>query len=295
MGLFNTGEYRGRLPLNKNLKPFSVVMFIILTTALCFSVCLIGCSNTVDIEKTINAALQASQNVRNYEASVRIDLAMNNRGQNIEVPSTVDMIVFDDPYKVKMLATSGSTPSLASESYVIKQQDRLITFTKNLNLDTWERRETQNNARSDSNLYNQAHLIELYLQNTQNFIFVGTERINGRKACKLQGVLGGKSLAHAVSTMPILPGNLFSDPDLLDDLIDKLEPMPIELWIDEANLHPVQYKMDAAGTITYILEESESPLAGTFTVSKAVLIMTLKKINQATPFDLPPEVSEDPL
>ncbi|MCL1790749.1 MAG: hypothetical protein FWG40_05240 [Peptococcaceae bacterium] len=249
-----------------------------------------GCSNDIDVGKTINSALLAGQNVSNYEARIRIEIVMDNRGQRLEIPSTVNMIVFDDPYRVKMLATSNATTSQESESYIIRQDDTIIAYTKPQ--DVWERHETHLESYTDTDLHNQANLIELYLENTRNFTYIGTEQINSKKAHKLRGVLTGKSLTHAVNSISILPKNLFPDPAIIDELVDKIDPLPIELWIDKETLHPIQYKMDVADTITSILEETETPLAGSISFSKAIVIMTLKNINQATPFDLPPDVIE---
>lgn len=252
-----------------------------------WAIALNGCSGTnvnVNVDEAINKALSAAQDVHNYEAQVRIEIGMDNQGQKLDIPSTVDLIAFDEPYKVKMLATSEATPSLASESYVIKQENLLLTYTKNK--DKWERREAQIDQAPG---YIQSDLIWLYLENINNFKYIETERIDGRKVYKLQGTIGGESLTHAINSISVLPGNFFPDANTINTVVDNLEPVSIEIWIDKETFYPVQYKMDMATTITRILEETNSPLANTISFSKASVSMTLKNINKATPFEIPQE------
>jgi hypothetical protein len=284
---------RIKMIIRKSYKstPFLLSLISILTLVMVLP----GCSEgDIDLDDSIRRALTASQNVHNYEADIQIDMTLTIGEKTMDFPGTVNISAFIDPLKVKMLSTTGVPPSTVStESYATKEEDTLTTYKKIQ--DKWSQQETIHDSDAPSP-YDQAALIEHYLRNVENIQFVSTEQINGTKTHRITGTLRGLSLAHAVNAgikAADLPPDLLPESDSIISLADELVSVPIDIWIDKDTFYPVQYRIDMTGAISQACSAQPSSSSVAISIDKAIVVVTLKNINQAIAFDIPEEAMQE--
>lgn len=260
---------------------------------------LAGCAPS--IEKQLQQAMEKMAGVKSMDSTIEMTMKMKMMGQSLDINMVGEMSAFDDPVKAKMdMKTNAMGQEQESVVYVEQDGDKLITY---VNAGTgWEKEEMTSEAFGEK--YKQMQVqqsMELYLKSAKNFKDAGTEKIDGRKTRKLEGVISGEDLSDVMVASGMLDamGDSMAgmDEDMLKRIYNDLVDLPVIIWLDQAEHLVVKYEMDMAPMMTKIFESLLGELGAQASgvkikVNECKMIMTLKNFDNATDFTIPDEAKE---
>ena len=215
---------------------------------------------------------------------------MSAMGQSVQTDTTMDMVCFNDPMKMKadMTMDMGALGSVSMSIFAQADGDTYNMYLYDGN--TWTSQTAAVNALEQ---YDAQQSVNLYLDSGAEYISVGTEEINGMTTDKYTGVIRGEAMEEvlkasgATTNLESSLGGMVDVSDFYSDLGD----MPITVWIDQESGYPVRYFMDMTDVMQSMMSKAMSGIEGgdTLTIDKVEVTMDCSNYNNATDFEIPAE------
>ena len=259
-----------------------------------------GTANKEDATAKIRAASEKVNAVESMEATMVMEMDMTAMGQKVETDTTMDMVCFNDPMKMKadMTMDMGSLGSVSMSIFAEADGDTYNMYLYDGN--TWTSQTATVNMLEQ---YDAQQSVNLYLDSGAEYISVGTEEINGVTTDKYTGVIRGEAMEEvlkasgATTNLESSLGGMVDVSDFYSDLGD----MPITVWIDQESGYPVRYFMDMTDVMQSIMGKALNAamgsvegaegvdVSGMMTVDKVEVTMDCTNYNNAADFEIPAE------
>lgn len=249
-----------------------------------------GTANKEDATEKIRAATEKVNAAESMEATMVMEMDMSAMGQSVQTDTTMEMVCFNDPMKMKadMTMDMGALGSVSMSIFAQADGDTYHMYLYDGN--TWT---SQTAAVNMLEQYDAQQSVNLYLDSGAEYISVGTEEINGVTTDKYTGVIRGEAMEEvlkasgATTNLESSLGGMVDVSNLYSDLGD----MPITVWIDQESGYPVRYYMDMTKVMQSMMSKALSGIEGgdTLTVDKVEVIMDCTNYNNAADFEIPAE------
>lgn len=250
------------------------------------------------VEDPMAAALENMNSVTSMEMQMlmEMDMTVEADGQKeiVESITTMDMVTFTDPLKIKMDMTMdmGAEGSVSMSIYADADESGAYTMymydgaewqaapMSGLEIAEYDARSSMVGTIGEASLYTEE----------------GTEKVNGANAYKYSYVMTGDEMKEALLSSGAL--NSLSSIGLTTsdvyDMLDGLGEVYTYVWVDEETLYPVKYEMDMTdvmdalmGVIVEAMGEQAEGI--TMHVPKLTMTMTCSNYNNAEDFTIPEE------
>lgn len=243
-------------------------------------------------------ALENMESVSSMEAQMLMDMdivvSANGEEQSMETSTTMDMVWFDDPLKIKMemVMDAGAQGTVEMSVYAEEAEDG--SFVMYMNDGTgWT---SQPTGISDLDEFNARNSMVGSIGDGSVYKQEGKESVNGASAYKYSYVMTGDEMKEAMLDSGALDSvsSLGLDASQLDSMLDGLGEITTYVWIDEATLYPVKYEMDMTEVMDKLMvnmvEAMGDQAAGlSMNVPKMTISMTCSNFNSAADFTVPDE------
>ena len=249
-----------------------------------------GTASKEDATEKIRAASEKVNAVESMEATMVMEMDMSAMGQKVETDTTMDMVCFNDPMKMKadMTMDMGALGSVSMSIFAKAEGDTYEMYLYDGN--TWTSETATINMLEQ---YDAQESVNLYLESGAEYISVGTEEINGMTTDKYTGVIRGEAMekvlkaSGATANLESSLGGMVDVADLYSDLGD----MPITVWIDQESGYPVRYFMDMTDVMQSMMGKALSGIEGgdMLTIDKVEVTMDCANYNNAADFEIPAE------
>lgn len=304
------------------------VVALILTGVLAMSATACGDKSSADANASVNTDVQAGaqdtaepaseaqpdvdpmeeamknmKSVTNMEAQMIMDMDMtiSAEGQEeaVESNTTMDMVCFTDPLKIKMDMTVdvGEQGSTNTQVYVMPSENG----TYNVYIydgQSWKSQEVTESdmAASDLANYDARSSMLKYIGDGSKYTQEGTEQIDGGNAYKYSYVLTEEELKDQMKESGALNSvsQLGLDVSQVDSMLDGLGDVTAYVWIDEATMYPVKYEMDMTTVMDSLMKNMVEAMGDqaegvSMSVPEMKVVMTCSNFNNATDFTVPDE------
>lgn len=244
------------------------------------------------------AALENMSAVTNMDAQMVMEMGMaigaEGQEQSIDLSTTMDMVYFIDPVRMKidMTMDMGELGSATQNVYAEVAEDG--TYTMYLYDGTnWM---AQSVELADVEQYDARGSMLANMDSSYNYVAAGTEQIDGANAYKYTGVVTGDALNETMISSGALDSlsSLGISEEQLESMMTDLGEIQVTLWIDEESLYPVRTEMDMTAAMDKLMgnlmEAMGDQAAGmSISIPKLYITMTCSNFNAATDFEIPEE------
>lgn len=255
-----------------------------------------ACGGTTDGKDPLAAAQEKMKSVTSMDAQMVMEMDMEGMGQSLETSTTMDMVYFSDPLKMKVeLSMDMGAAGKQSSTIYADEQDGSYTAYIGGN-GSWV---SQSVSAEDLEQYNAKDSMDLYLTSGSDFKESGTEQVGGADAVRYDGVIKGEALREVMETSGALNSlgqlsQLGMDEAQIDGMLNDLGNMSVSVWLDKKDGYPVKYEMDMTETMNSLMGKMVEALGDQmegFEMSFPKMIITINcsNFNNATAFDIPAE------
>lgn len=243
-------------------------------------------------------SMKKVESVTSMEAQMVMDMDMtmsaDGQEQAIETTTTMDMVCFSDPLRLKMDMTMDMGDQGSVNMQVYAEPSESGTFNVyTFDGQNWSTEEAAEAALADfdarSNLMGYIGDGSLYKQE-------GTEQVNGANAYKYSYVLTEEEMKQQLQDSGALNSvsSLGLDVSQIDGMLENLGEVTAYVWIDETSYYPVKYEMDMTtvmnALMTNMIEAMGDQAEGvSMTIPEMKIVMTCSNFNSATDFTVPDE------
>lgn len=246
----------------------------------------------------MEAAMKNMESVTSMEAQMVMDMDMNisanGQEQGIESTTTMDMVCFSDPLKIKMDMTMDMGDQGSVNMQVYAEPSESGTF--NVYMFDGQSWSTQESAASALEDYDARSSIMGYIGDASLYTQEGTEQVNGANAYKYSYVLTEEELKQQMMESGALDSvsQLGLDVSQVDSMLDDLGEVTAYVWVDEASLYPVKYEMDMTEVMDALMTNMIAALGDqaeglSMSVPEMKIVMTCSNFNGAEDFTIPDE------
>ena len=292
------------------MKKFKKISAVVLSGLMIFSVAACG-KDTVD--KAADAAGQVVEEVQenkvaaasikmneaeNMKGVMNMDMKMSADGETMDIASVSDMVIFNNPMKMKMDMTSKYMDEEMKVQYYIQMNDKG-------DFDMYYGSDETGWIKSESTIKNVEALkgnTDYYLKYAENFESAGEEEVNGEMAEKFTGVIKAEDMNEVLDSTnidTIIP----VDESSIDikEIFKDMDGIPMSIWISNESGYPVKYDMDMTQMMQVIMDSIVAQLAGEegaeeipeIKIDNISMTMTFSDFNNAEDFEIPAEVLEN--
>ena len=238
------------------------------------------------------------ESVTSMEAQMVMDMDMtisaNGQEQVIESTTTIDMVWFNDPLKLKMDMTMDMGDQGSVDMQIYAEPSESGTFNVYMfDGQSWSTQETAESALAE---YDARSNLMSYIGDGSLYKQEGTEQVNGANAYKYSYVLSEEEMKQQMLDSGALDSvsSLGLDVSQIDSMLDDLGDITAYVWIDETSYYPVQYEMDMTTAMNSLMANMIEALGDqaeglSITVPELKVVMTCSNFNNATDFTVPDE------
>lgn len=238
------------------------------------------------------------ESVTSMEAQMVMDMDMtvnaNGQEQAVESTTTMDMVCFSDPMKIKMDMTMDMGAQGSVDMQVYAEPSESGTFNVYMfDGQSWSTQETAESALAE---YDARSSLMSYIGDSSLYKQEGTEQVGGANAYKYSYVLTEEEMKQQMLDSGALDSvsSLGMDTSQIDSMLDNLGEVTAYVWIDETTYYPVKYEMDMTtvmnNLMTNMIEAMGDQAEGlSMTIPEMKIVMTCSNFNNATDFTVPDE------
>lgn len=243
-------------------------------------------------------AMKNMESVTNLEAQMIMDMDMTvsaeGQEQAVESTTTMDMVCFNDPVKIKLDMTMdmGAQGSTNMQVYVMPSDSGTYTMYM-YDGQSWTSGEA---SEADFAEYDARNSMLGYIGDGSKYTQEGTEQVNGANAYKYSYVLTEAELKEQMQESGALDSvsQLGLDVSQVDSMLDDLGDVTAYVWIDEATYYPVKYEMDMTTVMDTLMKNMLEAMGDqaegvSMSVPEMKISMTCSNFNSATDFTVPDE------
>lgn len=260
-------------------------------------------STTASVERntdpvTVMASVQENLNViTNVEAKMVMDMDMSlsapDQVQEMKGTTTMDMVCFSDPLKIKMDMTidMGELGSMAQMIYGEATEDGNCMMYL-YDGEDWYSEEV---GIADMKDYNACDNVISVINEDATYTLEGTEQVDGVNAIKYSNVIKGDDMKELLTSSGALDSiSTLVDPSQIDSMLEGLGEMTEYVWIDEELMYPIKYEADMTEIINDLMVSMLEALGDqaeglSINFPKMKMSMTFSNFNNATDFTIPEE------
>lgn len=254
--------------------------------------------STTEKIDALEAAKKNMENVTSMETKMVMDMDMKisaqGQEQSIASVTTMDMVCFSDPIKIKMDMTMdmGELGSVQQSIYGDVSEDGTATLYLNDGT-SWQ---TQTVAVTDMEEYDARSNILSVIEDGVTYTLEGNEQVDGVNAVKYAHVMQGDEMKETLLSSGALDSiaSLGLDSTQVESMLNDLGEMTEYIWIDEATLYPVKYEVDMTEIMDKLMVNMIEAMGDqaqgmTISIPKMKMSMTCSNYNNATDFTIPEE------
>lgn len=248
------------------------------------------------------AAQENMANVKSMEATMLMEMDMEvsagGESQTMEMDTQMDMITFTEPARAKVDMTIGmSMGELGNTSenmsmYMEGNEDGTYTMYM-LYGDTWMSQEI---PADEALQYDASSEMTSYMDSAYHYEEKGIEKLDSGNAYRYSGKITGDDLKEVLVDSGALDqlSQLGLDMSQPDALLEGVEDITVDLWIDEATLYPVKYELDMSGAMNALIGNAFAAMGDqaegvSMSIPKMTISMTCSNYNAAEEFEIPAE------
>ena len=243
-------------------------------------------------------AMKNMESVTSMEAQMIMDMDMtisaDGQEQAVESTTTMDMVYFSDPLKIKMDMTMDMGAQGSMNMQVYAEPSESGTYTVYMfDGQSWSTQESAASALTD---YDARSNMMGYIGDASQYTQEGTEQVNGANAYKYSYVLTEEEMKQQMIDSGALDSvsQLGLDVSQVDSMLDNLGEVTAYVWVDEATMYPVKYEMDMTtvmnSLMTNMIEALGDQAQGlNMSVPEMKVVMTCSNFNNAADFTVPDE------
>lgn len=260
-----------------------------------------GCgqkTDTAEIEALLTQAKTTMATVESMEADMEMEMDMSLGEEVMETTTVAHIRSQQNPLKIAMemsMKMSDGTEVDQMQMYAVEEDGRLQTYMNTA--ETWYAETLQI---EDMGQYNAEENMDLYLDNITDFRSEGQEKINGKDATKISGVIKGDAMEAAIegSGLTASAQSLGISEDMLADIYKDMKDLPVRLWID-AGGYVLKYEIDMTEMMQKIMSESMKALGASeedmkVKIKKTSITMVCKAFNEVGEIVIPAEALSAP-
>ena len=282
----------------RNILAAGLVPVLVLALAACGG----SAGGGADDAGTVLAEAQAAfEQVRSMHYTMDMDMGFTADGETIaiETNAEADYIVSPTQMDMDMNMSMMDLFDVTIKMYLVQEEDGYTVYT---GMDdgegniTWSR-DTMDDLDNLSQ-YNASYSMELYLDNSTNFVENGTEEVAGITATRYDGVISQESLDEVMEASGVLEEFEAFGVEGLDDMLHEMGDLPVSIWIDPDSGLPVKYEMDMTGMMQNMMDklmaQDEEMAETAMTVDKCHLSMVCSDFNSIDTIHVPQEALDAP-
>ena len=282
----------------RNILAAGLVPVLVLALAACGG----SAGGGADDAETVLAKAQAAfEQVRSMHYTMDMDMGFTADGETIaiETNAEADYIVSPTQMDMDMNMSMMDLFDVTIKMYLVQEEDGYTVYT---GMDdgegniTWSR-DTMDDLDNLSQ-YNASYSMELYLDNSTNFVENGTEEVAGITATRYDGVISQESLDEVMEASGVLEEFEAFGVEGLDDMLHEMGDLPVSIWIDPDSGLPVKYEMDMTGMMQNMMDklmaQDEEMAETAMTVDKCHLSMVCSDFNSIDTIHVPQEALDAP-
>ncbi len=218
-------------------------------------------------QEEVEAALTKLQRVESMEATMTMDMEVELLRLKWSAQTTLDMVTFRDPMKIRadMMMDLGLFGSSELQVYARETEEAYQLFVNDGK--RWNDQEVQ---ADQLKRYDGKKMMETYLGQLENLVKDGEEKLFGGMADRYIGVVhndGLKKVLLDTGSVEMLLKFLEQDmlkpigqflrrnEEMIPELMDRAEDMEVVLWIDRKTGYPVQCSMDITRMVNAAVEK----------------------------------------
>ncbi len=258
-------------------------------------------------EKMLQIALERLETAESMHSDLTMDMEVKVFGLKTGMEATMDMTSFRSPVRLKadISLDLGILGSTNLEVYAKEQEESFRLYLKDGGGWRAGTVEASQLCRFDGR-----QLMQVYLEQIENLKLADAGTLNGKKVYHFTSVVqseGFKELLVDTGSLRLLSalfgdtmlsslGNLLSQEDEVSALMDRVQDIKADLWIDAGTGDAVRFSMD----ITEMLRDAYDMLFGTgdsdksgngiwskIEVTKTELVLNCSEINEAEEITIP--------
>lgn len=254
-----------------------------------------------ETEVEVDAFAAAQENVAGVNSlegqmimEMNMELSANGQSQAVESVTTMDMVCFNDPRKIKIEINidMGDEGSAVQSFYAEVEEDGTAVMYV-YDGANWQ---SQVVGAMDLAPYDASTSMLSYMNDGTVYTLEGMEAVNGANAYKYASVVSGE----AAKEMILSSGGLDSltaigmDAAQLESLLDDVEEFTEYVWIDEATLYPVKYETDMTDVMDTVMSSALASMGEqaeglNMSITKMKMAMTCSNFDSAADFTIPEE------
>jgi len=247
-------------------------------------------SNTKEIKEIIASAINATENLNNFEAELSTYTDVKREGEEtVQTVIRSNLIYFLNPYKMyisMIILNEAGEEENVFEKYSVYDGQHFAIYTHDFVIDEWNTMAMLN--REQFNMQSREYTIKeniiFCLKNADTFTKNGEERIKDYDTIKYTGIFAGSSLRNLYRSMGYIDS-------VIDGIIEKHSKFDVSFWIDSRSHNVVKYSMDISHIYNYIFERQveDGVLDNAVFWEKYINEVTVFNFNKAPDFEIPQE------
>lgn len=244
----------------------------------------------------IEEAMKNMESVTSMEAQMVMDMDLvmsaNGQEQAIESTTTMDMVCFTDPLKIKMDMTMDMGDQGSANVQVYAEPSESGTY--NVYMFDGQSWTTEETAASALDEYDARTSMMDSIGDVSKYKQEGTEQVNGANAYKYSYVLTEEEMKEQILSSGALDSVSSLGLEIDDSMFDGVGEMTSYVWVDEETLYPVKYEMDMTTVMNALMGNMLEALGDqaeglSMSIPKMNISMTCSNFNNATDFTVPDE------
>ena len=273
---------------------------------LSLSLALAACGGTAgggqdDAETVLAKAQAAFEQVESMHYTLDMDMGFTADGESIAVDTSAeaDYIVYPTQMDMDLNMKMMDMFDMTIKMYLIQEEDGYAIYT---GMDDGEGNITWSRDTIDDldNLsqYDASYSMDLYLDNSTNFVENGTEEVAGVTATRYDGVITQESLDEVMEASGVLDEFESFGVEGLDEMLREMGDLPVSIWIDRDSGLPVKYDMDMTAMMQNMMDklmaQDGSAAEAAMTVDKCHMTMVCSDYNAIDAIHVPQEALDAP-
>lgn len=249
-------------------------------------------------ENKVLAASLKMQEVKSMTAQTDMDFSMTVDGETMDITSSGDMIIFNDPLKLKMNMSQNIGEEIEIEYYMQSAENGMVDMYFGNEEMGWNKQQV------DMSYVEQLKgNTDYYLSYAESFESAGEDTVNGEKTEKFQGVMKAEDINEilAETDLDSVVTSVGGDVSNLENVFEGLEDIPMTIWISEESGYPVKYDMEISQMLQVVMENTLAAYEGAegmeevpeINISNAKIVMTYSDFNEAEDFEIPADIIEN--
>lgn len=245
----------------------------------------------VSPQEAIAEAAVKLAGVQSLDAEITVDMGIKVLGQQFDAQAVMDMSTFQSPMKMKadLCLDLGILGSSKMQAYAQEKDGKYGLYVYDGT--KWSRQEAR---AADLKKYNGQKVMNIYLDKIGEINLEAAQTLEGKTADKYSGVIHGDTLKEVfqnsgiTDSMGALMSNDVLKPlslllqnhgDLIQEVLEGAQDIPVSLWIDRETGYPVQCSMDITDIVGDIFTQVNKKSSGKISTANLLSEVSISKTN----------------